>query len=446
MARDPKPTDSKLSHTAAMILQALDAGFVYGFSIMEMTGLPSGTVYPAMRRLERDDLIRSQWEKQSIADAEQRPPRKYYKLTAAGKSTLEDLAQALPTAGAADSIGGGQNGMTPFPASGLGFLRHLCHCGLLRSASFLVPAGMRADWRREWHGELWQVQQSLAPQGTCSWQGEREMAAFCLGAFQDALCFRRSAPERKPSFAETSGSPTRCLLALLVTLAAAYAFAIWLPGVSAERGLWPREVNPNLVFIERETSSHKPGPSITPRQFRSWESRRQKYFDAFAFFSVTTGQVASQPQNVARSVSTTWHVARASANLFPLLGLTVHLTTPLLTDAMPEVILSERTWKTQFGADPHVSGTVVRFADRNVRIAGVAPDGSLTLPGRVDAWELVPDVRTKGSGLRLCRRASQRGRKGGDVGQSRSHHRQSAGWIGGRPPRHCRSKSGAPRP
>src|SRR3984885_967183 len=80
--------EAKLSHTAAMILQSIDAGYVYGFSLMEVTGLPSGTVYPAMRRLERDELIRSQWEKQSIADAEQRPPRKYYKLTAAGKTTL----------------------------------------------------------------------------------------------------------------------------------------------------------------------------------------------------------------------------------------------------------------------------------------------------------------------------------------------------------------------
>ena len=47
--------EAKLSHTAAMILQAISAGYVYGFSIMEVTGLPSGTVYPAMRRLERDD-------------------------------------------------------------------------------------------------------------------------------------------------------------------------------------------------------------------------------------------------------------------------------------------------------------------------------------------------------------------------------------------------------
>jgi PadR family transcriptional regulator, regulatory protein PadR len=91
-----KNPETKLSHTAAMILQAVDAGFVYGFSIMEMTGLPSGTVYPAMRRLERDELIRSQWEKQSIADAEQRPPRKYYKLTPAGRATLETSRKRYP--------------------------------------------------------------------------------------------------------------------------------------------------------------------------------------------------------------------------------------------------------------------------------------------------------------------------------------------------------------
>src|SRR5580692_1830245 len=89
----PEP---KLSHTAAMILQAIAGGSVYGFSIMEMTGLPSGTVYPAMRRLERDELISSRWEKQAIADAEQRPPRKYYKLTLAGRTTLEATRKRYP--------------------------------------------------------------------------------------------------------------------------------------------------------------------------------------------------------------------------------------------------------------------------------------------------------------------------------------------------------------
>ena len=59
--------EARLTHITALILQALDAGVVYGFSIMQMTGLPSGTVYPAMRRMEDDQLIRSRWEPQAIA-------------------------------------------------------------------------------------------------------------------------------------------------------------------------------------------------------------------------------------------------------------------------------------------------------------------------------------------------------------------------------------------
>lgn len=89
-------SEGKLSHSAAMILQAVSAGFIYGFSVMELTGLASGTVYPAMRRLERDGLIVSSWERQSLADAEQRPARKYYKLTRAGVATLEASRKRYP--------------------------------------------------------------------------------------------------------------------------------------------------------------------------------------------------------------------------------------------------------------------------------------------------------------------------------------------------------------
>jgi PadR family transcriptional regulator, regulatory protein PadR len=90
------PAEAKLSHTAAMILQAIHAGHIYGFDIMEITGLPSGTVYPAMRRLERDGLLASRWEQQSLADAGQRPPRKYYRLTRPGKATLEAASKRYP--------------------------------------------------------------------------------------------------------------------------------------------------------------------------------------------------------------------------------------------------------------------------------------------------------------------------------------------------------------
>jgi DNA-binding PadR family transcriptional regulator len=101
------PKEPRLTHITALILQAVDSGFVYGFSIMEMTGLPSGTVYPAMRRMEADQLIRSRWERQEIADREERPPRKYYQLTSTGKTALETsrkryplLQRLVPTGGA----------------------------------------------------------------------------------------------------------------------------------------------------------------------------------------------------------------------------------------------------------------------------------------------------------------------------------------------------------
>ena len=86
----------RLSHTSAMILAAIGVGHIYGYTVMEVTGLPSGTVYPALRRLERDELIRSQWERQSIADTALRPPRKYYKLTRSGEATLEASRKRYP--------------------------------------------------------------------------------------------------------------------------------------------------------------------------------------------------------------------------------------------------------------------------------------------------------------------------------------------------------------
>lgn len=79
-----------------MLLEAIAAGHVYGYTMMEVTGLPSGTVYPALRRLESDELIDSEWERLSAADAAQRPARKYYRLTEAGENTLETARKRYP--------------------------------------------------------------------------------------------------------------------------------------------------------------------------------------------------------------------------------------------------------------------------------------------------------------------------------------------------------------
>jgi DNA-binding PadR family transcriptional regulator len=76
-----------------VILQAVANGYVYGFDIMDMTGLPGGTVYPALRRLEEMGYVLSKWEKQVIAQKEARPPRKYYQLTGDGEEALTEAVK-----------------------------------------------------------------------------------------------------------------------------------------------------------------------------------------------------------------------------------------------------------------------------------------------------------------------------------------------------------------
>ena len=97
-----------LGMTTVQVLHAVALGTRYGFDIMEATGLPSGTVYPALSRLERGGLLRAKWEAQEVARREKRPPRKYYQITGDGKVRLleatrriRELERSLPRDAAA---------------------------------------------------------------------------------------------------------------------------------------------------------------------------------------------------------------------------------------------------------------------------------------------------------------------------------------------------------
>ncbi len=79
----------KITYPTTLVLHALASGLRHGFDIIDATDLTSGTVYPILRRLERELLVAAHWEDAEIAHQEQRPPRRYYALTAAGKTVFE---------------------------------------------------------------------------------------------------------------------------------------------------------------------------------------------------------------------------------------------------------------------------------------------------------------------------------------------------------------------
>lgn len=90
-----------LTYPTALVLQALSRGFHHGFDIMDATGLPSGTVYPILRRLDREGLVESTWEAPSIAQREQRPPRRYYEITGEGETMLAEAVRRYRVLGQA---------------------------------------------------------------------------------------------------------------------------------------------------------------------------------------------------------------------------------------------------------------------------------------------------------------------------------------------------------
>lgn len=76
----------KPSTPTRLVFQAfLDAPSdeTYGFKLAEATGLPSGTIYPILRRLEDEGFVRSRWA--AVDGGSQRRRRRYYELTGEGR-------------------------------------------------------------------------------------------------------------------------------------------------------------------------------------------------------------------------------------------------------------------------------------------------------------------------------------------------------------------------
>lgn len=86
----------RLTYPTALVLAAISRGFRYGFDVMDATGLPDGTVYPILRRLERRGQLDGRWEDEHLATADGRPARRYYELTGEGRDSLQAALERYP--------------------------------------------------------------------------------------------------------------------------------------------------------------------------------------------------------------------------------------------------------------------------------------------------------------------------------------------------------------
>ena len=82
-----KSSGPRMTVQTQLVLQALLQDPLvkrYGLELCEMTGLPSGTIYPIAARFGQLGWLDSEWEEPERHIAEGRPRRRYYKLTREG--------------------------------------------------------------------------------------------------------------------------------------------------------------------------------------------------------------------------------------------------------------------------------------------------------------------------------------------------------------------------
>lgn len=70
-------------------------GEVYGLQIVRASGLAAGTIYPILQRLLSAGWVVARWEPREQAQAEHRPPRRYYELSPQGRARATNALQAV---------------------------------------------------------------------------------------------------------------------------------------------------------------------------------------------------------------------------------------------------------------------------------------------------------------------------------------------------------------
>jgi PadR family transcriptional regulator len=87
MANSTNQIQLKKGALELCVLALLARGESYAYEIASTlaasVGMGEGTIYPLMRRMQDDDLVESR-----LAESSSGPPRKYYRLTAAGRAAF----------------------------------------------------------------------------------------------------------------------------------------------------------------------------------------------------------------------------------------------------------------------------------------------------------------------------------------------------------------------
>jgi putative ABC transport system permease protein len=250
---------------------------------------------------------------------------------------------------------------------------------IIKASSWIVPSDQRTDWRREWLGEL-----RLAPGlKTRPPRGLR----FALGAPFHALWLRKDAWRPALLIADLRfglrqirrrpGLATAAILTLAIGAGATTAIFSVVYGVLLKPlpyrdpttlvQLW--ETNPLFNWTEA---------AIAPGNLLSWKERNRSFSDVAYYFATATREGGLQSLTLGGEQPARVQGLGVSSNFFDVLGVRaasgrMFVPTDAVIGQHRVLILSDRFWRSQFGADPAIVDKPVTLNGLVFKVIGVAP-------------------------------------------------------------------------
>ena len=272
----------------------------------------------------------------------------------------------------------------------------------------LVPADRRGEWHAEWMGELTYAWQVRRPAGAVTIAARAPLLLRALGAFSDALWFRRHygnvsmlSQDLRYALRTLIRWPGFTAVVVLTLALGIGANAAIFSVVNAVLLRPLPYTNPDrLVYLfgsPTDGDSAKVGTSSSYPDYVDFRTRARS-FSQLAALSVRQTTVTGKSFELAIVSG-----GVLTANLFPMFGVTLAMGRGFGPDedkpgAPVVVIVSDEFWRQRLSANPNAIGSVLAINGRPATVIGVMPP-RFVFPGNSAVWYPAAepnDPRTRG--------------------------------------------------
>lgn len=263
-------------------------------------------------------------------------------------------------------------------------VRHV-HLALVWSASLVVPLVERSEWSEEWRTELWYVLRECSSETRVHPRSILEATAFCMGAYWDAIWLRKRAWQKCQPHLQIRISAPVCLLILIAALFSSWEIANLSPRVVAVNEMARIRVYPWRLSDGLAKPCDCTLGTRAENEVQTSLGRAQRYLDGFSHYSIVQDKVWGNT-----IPGTEWTVAHARSDFFAVTKLSLHRFEVVRRDTakLPQLVLSQDTWRRELDGKQNIAGTELRVGSVDAVVAGVASGGSADLPGKANAWLL----------------------------------------------------------